>query len=197
MEYDNTMREHSGFGKFVTALFGGVTPRTAGFNTVDMTQLTTPLILIYLLLMWIGASPGSTGGGIKTTTFALAFLNITSIARGKERLDIFGRHVPSKSVQQAFAVMMLSALVIGLATLLIAFFNPGIPILKVAFEAFSAYSTVGLSLNVTSELTTGSKLVVIVTMFLGRVGTFTLIAGVVSKMDDLTHRYPSENIIIT
>jgi potassium uptake TrkH family protein len=197
LEYDNTMREHSGVGKFVTALFGGVTPRTAGFNTVDMTQLTTPLILIYLLLMWIGASPGSTGGGIKTTTFSLAFLNIASIARGKERLDLFGRHVPSKSVQQAFAVMMLSFLVIGMATLLIAYFNPGIPIIKVAFEAFSAYSTVGLSLNVTSELTTGSKLVVIVTMFLGRVGTFTLIAGVVSKMDDLTHRYPSENIIIT
>ncbi|MGY2131441.1 TrkH family potassium uptake protein [Hymenobacter sp. HD11105] len=197
LEYDNTMREHSGFGKFVTALFGGVTPRTAGFNTVDMTQLTTPLILIYLLLMWVGASPGSTGGGIKTTTFALAFLNIASIARGKERLDLFGRHVPSKSVQQAFAVMMLSFLVIGMATLLIAYFNPGIPIVKVAFEAFSAYSTVGLSLNVTSELTTGSKLVVIVTMFLGRVGTFTLIAGVVTKVNDLNYRFPSENIIIT
>ncbi|MBT2559545.1 ATPase [Hymenobacter sp. ISL-91] len=196
-EYDNTLREHSGFGKFVTALFGSVTPRTAGFNTVDMAQLSTPIVLIYLLLMWIGASPGSTGGGIKTTTFALAFLNIASIARGKERLDVFGRHVPSKSVQQAFAVMMLSALVIGVATLSIAYFNPDIPILKAAFEVFSAYSTTGLSLNVTSELAAGSKLVIIITMFLGRVGTFTLIAGVVSKVNDATHRYPPENIIIT
>ncbi|NVO30996.1 TrkH family potassium uptake protein [Hymenobacter lapidiphilus] len=196
-EYNNTLREHSGFGKLVTALFGSVTPRTAGFNTVDMAQLSTPIVLIYLLLMWIGASPGSTGGGIKTTTFALAFLNIASIARGKERLDVFGRHVPSKSVQQAFAVMMLSALVIGVATLSVAYFNPDIPIVKVAFEVFSAYSTTGLSLNVTSELAAGSKLVIIITMFLGRVGTFTLIAGVVSKVNDLNHRYPPENIIIT
>ncbi|GAB2455806.1 potassium transporter [Hymenobacter qilianensis] len=197
IEYNNTLSEHSGFGKFVAALFGGVTPRTAGFNTVDMSQLSVPLVLIYLLLMWVGASPGSTGGGIKTTTFALAFLNISSIARGKERLELFGRQVPSKSVQQAFAVMMLSFLVIGLATLLIAYFNPTIPLLKVAFEAFSAYSTVGLSLNLTPELTTGSKLVIIVTMFLGRVGTFTLIAGVLSKVNNLNYRYPSENIIIT
>jgi Trk-type K+ transport system membrane component len=191
------MREHTGMGKFVTALFGGVTPRTAGFNTVDMTHLTMPLVLIYLLLMWIGASPGSTGGGIKTTTFSLALLNIYSIARGKERLELFGRHVPSKSVQQAFAVMMLSALVIGVAILLIKYFDPAIPLAQVAFEAFSAYSTVGLTLGITGTLSVGSKLVVIVTMFLGRVGTFTLIAGVVTKINDQNYRYPSENIIIT
>ncbi|GAA4376658.1 TrkH family potassium uptake protein [Hymenobacter koreensis] len=197
LEYNSTLREHSGLGKFVAALFGGVTPRTAGFNTVDMTQMGLPIVLVYLLLMWIGASPGSTGGGIKTTTFALAFLNIYSIARGKERLEAFGRQVPSKSVQQAFAVIMLSFLVIGLCTLLVAMFNPEIPLIKVAFEAFSAYSTVGLSLNITSSLSAGSKVVIMITMFLGRVGTFTLIAGVVSKANDLHYRYPTENIIIT
>jgi Trk-type K+ transport system membrane component len=162
-----------------------------------MTQLTTPLVLIYLLLMWIGASPGSTGGGIKTTTFALALLNIYSIARGREQLEIFGRHVPAKSVQQAFAVMMLSALVIGLAILLIGYFNPEMPLVKIAFEAFSAYSTVGLSLGITANLAAGSKVVIIVTMFLGRVGTFTLIAGVVSKVNAQNYRYPTENIVIT
>ncbi|GAA4368343.1 potassium transporter TrkG [Hymenobacter saemangeumensis] len=197
MEYHSTLREHSGLGKLVTALFGGVTPRTAGFNTVDMTQLTTPLVLIYLLLMWIGASPGSTGGGIKTTTFALACLNIYSIARGREQLELYGRHIPAKSVQQAFAVIVLSFLVIGLATLLIKFFNPELTLIHVAFETFSAYSTVGLTLGITDDLTAGSKLVVIATMFLGRVGTFTLIAGVVSKARSLNYQYPSENIIIT
>ncbi|WP_202915981.1 potassium transporter TrkG [Pontibacter pamirensis] len=80
-EYNSTLADHTGYGKFVTSLFGSVTPRTAGFNTVDMTQLTLPLVLVYLLLMWIGASPGSTGGGIKTTTFALAVMNTVSIAR--------------------------------------------------------------------------------------------------------------------
>jgi Trk-type K+ transport system membrane component len=105
--------------------------------------------------------------------------------------------VRGKSVQQAFAVMMLSFLVIGLATLLIQYFNPELSLTAVAFETFSAYSTVGLSLNVTGTLTAGSKLVIIVTMFLGRVGTFTLIASVVSKMDNLNYRYPSESIVIT
>ncbi|WP_400193584.1 TrkH family potassium uptake protein [Hymenobacter sp. B81] len=196
-EYHHSLREHQGAGKFVTALFGGVTPRSAGFNTVDLSRLTLPLVLVYLLLMWIGSSPASTGGGIKTTTFALAVLNIYTIARGKERVELFGRQVPARSVQQAFAVMMLSFLVVGLATLALAALNPGLPPLSIAFEAFAAYSTAGLSLGITAGLSAGSKLVLVLTMLLGRVGTFTLIAGMLRKTDDLHYRYPAESIIIT
>ena len=197
MEYYSTLQEHSTYGKIVTALFGSVTPRTAGFNTVDMTQLTLPVVLIYLLLMWIGASPGSTGGGIKTTTFALAVLNSFSITRGKERVEAFSREISSKSVREAFAVMLLSFLVIGLATLIVSYFNPEIQLITVAFETFSAFSTVGLSLGITGNLHAGSKVVIIITMFLGRVGIFTLIAGMVTKVNKRFYRYPSESIIIT
>ncbi len=196
-EYDSTLRGHSGYGKFITSLFGAVTPRTAGFNTVDMTQLTLPIVLVYLLLMWIGASPGSTGGGIKTTTIALAVLNAFSITRGKDRVEAFSREISSKSVRQAFAVMLLSILVIGLATLAIAFFERDIPLISVAFEAFSAFSTVGLTLGITGDLSTGSKVVIIITMFLGRVGIFTLIASLLTKVSAMHHQYPSESIIIT
>ncbi|MGV3505264.1 MAG: TrkH family potassium uptake protein [Adhaeribacter sp.] len=196
-EYNSTLQEHSGAGKLVAALFGSVTPRTAGFNTVNMAQLTVPTILIYLLLMWIGGSPASTAGGIKTTTFAVAILNTLSIAKGKDRLEVFRREVAEKSVNQAFALMLLSALVIGLAIFLILVLDPGQKTLDVAFEVFSAYSTVGLSLGITAKLSMGSKLVLIITMFLGRVGTFTLIAGMITKVRNLNYRYPTENVIIT
>lgn len=196
-EYNSTLQDRTLYGKIITSLFGSVTPRTAGFNTVDMTQLTLPLVLVYLLLMWVGASPGSTGGGIKTTTFALSILNTFSIARGKDRVEAFGREIASKSVRQAFAVMLLSFLVIGLATLLIASFDPEKQLVQVAFESFSAFSTVGLSLGITGALSPASKVVIIFTMFLGRVGTFTLIAGMVTKVQSLHYRYPSESIIIT
>lgn len=196
-EQDSTLRDHSGAGKLIAALFGSVTPRTAGFNTVNMAELTVPTILIYLLLMWIGGSPASTAGGIKTTTFAVAILNTLSIAKGKDRIEVFRREITDKSVSQAFAVMLLSSLVIGLAIFLILFLDPAQKVLDVAFEVFSAYSTVGLSLGITGKLSTGSKLVLCVTMFLGRVGTFTLIGGMLTKVRNLNYRYPTENVIIT
>jgi potassium uptake TrkH family protein len=196
-EYNFTLRDHTGAGKLVAALFGSVTPRTAGFNTVDMTRLSVPTILIYLLLMWIGASPASTGGGIKTTTFAVGILNTFSIAKGNVRLELYSREIKSKSVRQAFAVMLLSFLVIGLATFLILIFDPEQIPLQVAFESFSAYSTVGLSLGITAKLSPVSKIIIIFTMLLGRVGTFTLIAGMIKPSKSLNYEYPSESIIIT
>ena len=196
-EYHSTLQEHRGLGKLMAAFFGSVTPRTAGFNAVDMTRLTVPTILIYLLLMWIGASPASTGGGIKTTTFAVAILNTLSVAKGKDRLEIYHREIKSKSVREAFAVMLLSFLVIGLSIFLILYLDPEQKLLQVAFEVFSAFSTVGLSLGITANLSAGSKMVLIFTMFLGRVGIFTLIAGMVTKVQNQNYRYPAESIIIT
>jgi potassium uptake TrkH family protein len=196
-EYNNTLLDHPTFyGKAVQSFFGSVTPRTAGFNTVDMGGLMQGTILIYLLLMWIGASPSSTGGGIKTTTFAIAFSNIISLARGKNRVDIFKREVTSSSVARAFAVIFLSLLIIGISVFLISIFEPKQELTKIAFECFSAYSTVGLSLNLTPQLGTSSKLVLIVTMFLGRVGMFTLLFGIFKKMHSSSHQYPKENVLI-
>ena len=173
-EQHHTLAGLEGYGKIVTAFFGSVTPRTAGFNTVDMTQLALPTVLIYLILMWIGASPGSTGGGLKTTTFAVAVLNAFSIAKGKDRVEVFNRQIDPETVRKAFAVILLSFLVIGLGVFMVLFFNPELGILEVAFEVFSAFATVGLSLGITAKLATGSKLVICLIMFLGRVGTLTV-----------------------
>ncbi|MBN7814372.1 TrkH family potassium uptake protein [Algoriphagus pacificus] len=196
-ERDSTLAGLSPYGRLVTTIFGAVTPRTAGFNTVDMTMLTVPTILIYLILMWIGASPGSTGGGLKTSTFAVAILNTLSIATGKKRVEVFRRQISNETLRKAFAVIALSFLVIGFGVFLVMLFNPELPLIDVAFEVFSAFSTVGLSLGITSQLGTASKLVIMVCMFMGRVGTLTILIAIVRKAGEQRYKYPEENVFIT
>jgi len=195
-EYNNTLAEHNGVGKLVTAFFGAVTPRTAGFNSVDNAALKLHTIMIVLLLMWIGASPGSTGGGIKTTTFFIGTLNFFSLARSKDRVEFGGREISNKSVRRAFAIISLSLIFIGGATFLVTMFNPGLPFIAVAFECFSAYSTVGLSMGITASLDTGGRLVIIFIMFVGRVGALTLLIGMLRKVETLRYRYPNEELFI-
>lgn len=197
-EYNNTLKAHPSFyGKLVQSFFGSVTPRTAGFNTVDMTELMKSTVLIYLLLMWIGASPSSTGGGIKTTTFAVAFSNIVALSKGKNRVDLFKREISTTSINRAFAVIFLSLIMIGSSVFLITIFDPEHNLTEIAFECFSAYSTVGLSLNLTPLLSTPSKVVLIITMFIGRVGMFTLLFGMFDKVECKMYQYPKENVLIT
>lgn len=196
IEYNNTLKDHSFFGKMVTALFEAATPRTAGFNSVDMQELTLPTVMITLLLMWIGASPASTGGGIKTSTFAIATLNIISLARGKSRIEIFRREIDDLSVKRAFATISLSLMVIGIGIVLISIFDGDKGLLNIAFEGFSAYSTVGLSLGITADLSSASKFVLIVIMFVGRVSMLSIMVAMFKKVKHKNYRYPSEQITI-
>jgi trk system potassium uptake protein len=195
-EYNNTLAEHSGVGKVVTAFFGAATPRTAGFNSVDTSALSFSTIMVVFLLMWIGASPASTGGGIKTSTFAIATLNFMSLARGKDRIEVFKREISDLSVRRSFAIIALSLMVIGTAVFLIASFDSEKDLLSIAFEAFSAYSTVGLSVGITSSLSTSSKMVIIATMFIGRVSMLTLLIAILRNVRHLNYRYPTEEILI-
>ena len=197
-EYHNTMNYHNTmFGKITSTAFNAVTPRTAGFNTVDFTEFTVPSLLFIIFLMWIGASPASTGGGIKTSTFALATLNIFAIARGKSRIQLLGRRISSESTSRAFAILCISLIVIGFAILSLLIFEPkGTDLLSVVFECFSAYSTVGLSLNFTPTLTEPSKYVLIATMFIGRIGMLNLMIGLLRQINHQFYEYPKENILI-
>lgn len=195
-EYNNTLTEHSGFGKLVTAFFGAVTPRTAGFNTVNMNALDFSTIMIIFFLMWVGASSASTGGGIKTSTLAIASLNFLSLARGKEKVEIFRREIAFLSIRRAFAIIALSLMVIGVAVFFIASFDSEKDLLHIAFECFSAYSTVGLSLGLTAELSNASKVVIMITMFLGRVGMLTVLVALFRKVNVSKYRYPTEEILI-
>lgn len=196
-EQGHTLSLHSTWvGKVTTAAFNAVTPRTAGFNTVDFSAMAMPSLLFVILLMWIGASPGSTGGGIKTTTFAIATLNVFSIARGKNHIEIGTREVSSGTVNRAFAIIVVSLITIGSGILLLLFFEPGAKLIDVVFECFSAYSTVGLSLGLTPELSMNSKYVIILLMFVGRIGTLNLLFGIFRRVQTKFYKYPQENIFI-
>lgn len=187
-EYNNTLAEHNRTGKIITAFFGAVTPRTAGFNTIDTSALAPPTILLILFLMWVGASPGSTGGGIMTSSLAVAVMNVFSLARGKDRIEVFRREVSEVSVRGAFAIMLLSFIVVGFSIFLITGFEPERELLPVAFECFSAYSTVGLSMGITGDLVDSSKIVIILTMFIGRVSMLTILVAMLKKIKHLNYR---------
>jgi len=195
-EYNNSLAEHQGIGKVITAVFSAATPRTAGFNTVDISGLNFSTLMLIFLLMWVGASPASTGGGIKTSTFAIATLNFWSLARGKERIEIFRREVADISVRRAFAIISLSLVVIGMGIFLIAYLDSEKDLLSIAFECFSAYSTVGLSVGITNQLSEASKLVIIAMMFIGRVSMLSILIAIVKKEKYKNYRYSKEEILI-
>ena len=197
LEYENTLKEHERFwGKLTVAFFGSVTPRTAGFNTVNIAELALPTVLVTIFLMWVGASPASTGGGIKTSTFAVALLNIISIGRSKHRIELGTREVPWHSVHRAFAIIVLSLLIIGLGILCISVTDAQIGFAAIAFEAVSAYSTVGLSLGVTPRFSYSGKWILIALMFIGRVGSINLVVGMLRQSGHLPYRYPEESVLL-
>ncbi|WP_201618537.1 TrkH family potassium uptake protein [Psychrobacter maritimus] len=196
-EYNGILAEHKSFyAKLITGLFTAATPRTAGFNIADMDALAFPTIMLTIFLMWIGASPNSTGGGIKTSTFAIAVLNTLSLARGQTKVEVFQREIADISIRRAFSIMWLSLFVIGMGVTLISYDQPELDLIKVIFECFSAYSTVGLSLNLTTELSTFNKLVVSVIMFVGRVGMLTIFIALLKNRYQRNYRYPTEEITI-
>ncbi|UNY99599.1 potassium transporter [Zhouia spongiae] len=196
-ELNNTIAVHENwFGKLTTAAFQSVTPRTAGFNTIDYSALTLPSILFVILLMWIGGSPASTAGGIKTTTFALATLNILSAAKNKPEIEIGTRSIHNDTIKRAFAILCISLITIGLAILMLLIFEPEKDLLHIAFECFSAYSTVGLSLNLTPDLGNAGKMVLIIVMFIGRIGMLNILIGLLRQINTKMYEYPKENILI-
>ena len=200
LEYNNTLAEHKTIGgKLAVSFFNSVTPRTAGFNNIDMSLMLNPTVLIFILLMWIGASPGSTGGGIKTTTIAVAILNLRNQVMGKDRLEFRRKEIPIQATQRSNVIIFLSLLAIGFAVFLLSLFDPKVDVLKLAFETFSAFCTVGLTLGITPQLSDASKVVLIIMMFLGRVSLLTFIIAIMRQFYEprgARYQYPKEDIFI-
>ncbi len=195
-EYNGALKEHSTFGALIEAFFISANNRTAGFNTVDVSLISAPTLMICIFLMWIGASPASTGGGIKTSTFAIAVLNIISLAKGKKRTEIYRRVIGEHSIRRAFAIIALSLLVLGIGIFLLVIVEPDKDLLTLAFEAFSAFSTVGQSVNTTPNLSSAGKLIIIAMMFIGRVSMFSLLIAMMKREKYHNYQYPKEEILI-
>ncbi len=195
-EHNDALKDHSTLGAWVEAFFISANNRTAGFNTVDVSLISAPTMMICMFLMWIGASPASTGGGIKTSTFAIATLNIISLAKGKRRTELFRREIGEHSVRRAFAIITLSLVVLGIGIFLLVIVEPDKDLMSLAFEAFSAYSTVGLSINITPTLSPAGKFIIISIMFIGRVSMFFMLIAVMKREKYYNYRYPKEEILI-
>ncbi len=196
LEYNNpaTLGRYKLPGKLMAAFFQGVTSRTAGFNTINIGSLREVTLFTIVILMFIGASPGSTGGGVKTTTVGTLMLVVYNMALGKEDIEIFERRLKKKDIYKALTVIVISLLLINLVTIILSL-TEDFTFIEILFEVFSAFGTVGLSTGITADLSIIGRLFIIVTMFVGRVGPFT-VAVALGKRLHSSIRYPEEDIII-
>jgi Trk-type K+ transport system membrane component len=150
---------------------------------------------MFVTLMWVGVSPGSTGGGVKVTTIAIALMNIVALAKGKESIEIYKRKIASESINKAFAIILLSVLTVALSFILLNFSDPNQEMMSLLFEAVSAYTTCGLSLGITPSLSATSKIILMFTMFVGRVGMLTLLVAFIKNTKNKSYIYPTEKIL--
>ncbi len=196
-EYTNpeTMGNLSFGDKMLSSLFLSVTPRTAGFNTVPTGSLRNSTLFFIIVLMFIGASPGSTGGGIKTTTFGVMAVTLWNLMIGKKDMEIFNRQLEKEIIFKALAITMISAGLIILVTLTLSITEQG-DFLDILFETVSAFGTVGLSTGVTPTLSKVGRTLIIFTMFAGRVGPLTFAVAFAERERKGIYHYPSEDVMV-
>jgi len=195
LESGGSMSHMSQGEKLISSFFSSVTARTAGFNTTSMAAIATPTALLIILLMFIGASPGGTGGGTKTSTLSVLAATVRSILRGRPNVEFFKRTLPQDVVNRAIVVVLLSVGLVFIASVAVSIAE-GKALTEVLFETVSAFGTVGLSRGLTRDLTISSKIVIIITMFFGRIGPLTLGLAIGQKAREAAYSYPVERVMI-
>ncbi|NLB17210.1 MAG: Trk family potassium uptake protein [Syntrophomonadaceae bacterium] len=185
-----------GIERFINAFFMGFVSRTSGFSTINFAEALPGALLILMFIMFVGACPGGTGGGIKTTTFAVLFLSTRARLQRKEEVVVYNRRIGQGTINRAVTIVLISSVIVFLGIVLLTLLDSH-DLLSLMFEAFSAFGTVGLSLGITSELSSGAKLVLICLMFFGRLGPLTLAFALIegeAKTDKI--KYPRGDVII-
>ncbi len=182
--------------QLLVAWFQSVTPRTAGFNTIDIGKMTNAGLFITIALMFIGASPGGTGGGIKTTTLRVLTSCTKSILQGKEEVLLYDRRIAFSLVLKAVGVFVGSLATVIVSTMLISITDPELPFIQILFETVSAFATVGLSTGITGTVTVAAKLILIATMYIGRVGILLLMSALLGDPRPTHIHYPEENLLV-
>lgn len=184
--------------KWMAAFFHSTSTRTAGFATVSQSGLYTQSKFLSCILMFIGGSPGGTAGGVKTTTVAMVVLTCLSVFRGGEQVECFGRRLSGKNIRMGFAVIMTAVTVLFAGTIAITVFEPQVPFIDILYEAFSAVGTVGLTADLTPTLSSASHMVLIVMMYIGRIGSISLalLFGGMSKPKERARELPEQRIMV-
>ncbi|MGY6561116.1 MAG: TrkH family potassium uptake protein [Luteibaculaceae bacterium] len=202
LEWNSLNSVYHYFGSITQSIFTSITMRSAGLNTLDTGSFGPPLLLIILFMMFIGGSTGSTAGGIKTSTFAILYANIVKTIRSKEHSEIFKRTISVADVNRAFSIVFFYVAGILLAVFLLSITEAELikqsknGLLDIIFEEVSAFATCGLSTGVTSQFSTAGKTVLILSMFIGRVGTLTVVFAFTRQIKSKKYKYPEEHFII-
>lgn len=196
LEKDGLLAGKGDVHAFVTSLFHSVNARSGGINSVNFGMASVPTLMIFIFLMFVGSSSGGTGGGIKTSTFVVIFTAILATVAGKKEVTMGRRTLSQELIYKAFAVFIFSASFIFVCAIVLAILEPDIPVLQLVFEEVSAFATVGLSTGITSGLSDYSKMVLIISMFVGRVGVLSLAFSLSVSTLSNSYRYPKSHIMI-
>ena len=191
----DTLKPLSLQGKILGSFFQSVTPRTAGYNTLDISKLYDGTLFLLIILMFVGASPASTGGGIKTSTTAVLMLAIWALVRGRSDAECFGRRIPKDIIYKAFSVLLIAFMLVVIVTMALTI-TEHFSFISILFEVTSAFGTVGLTTGITPTLSTSGKVWLILTMFAGRVGPVTLALAIAMRSRKAQIQYPDGKIII-
>ncbi len=184
------------YDQMLVALFQSVSTRTAGFNSIDIAKMTNAGLFIMIAFMFIGASPGGTGGGIKTTTLRVLTSCTKSILLGKQEVILYERKVPNTLILKAVGVLIGSVTTVIISTILIAITDPTLSFIQVLFEVVSAFATVGLSTGITASISGFGKVILIITMYIGRVGVLLFISSLLGDPRPTQVHYPEENLLV-
>ena len=197
-EFNNpqTLGEARFGAKLLMAWFQSVVTRTAGFNTIEFGAMENASLFIVIAFMFIGANPGSTGGGIKTTTIRILLACTRMVLQGKEEVLLYQRQIPASRVLKAIGVVVGSGIVVVIVTMLVSVSNPDMSFIQLLFESVSAFATVGLSTGITAELSVFGKYVIIATMYLGRVGVLLFMAAMLGDPKPTAIQYPEEDLLV-
>lgn len=183
-------------GKILSSIFASVSPRTAGFNSISTSDMTTAGRFLTTILMFIGGSSGSTAGGIKVTTAGLLFMTVLSIIKGREDTEIFKKRIPKDTIYKSLAITVIGLGLVIFVTMLLSITEKGASLEYLLYEATSAFGTVGLTLGLTTKLTAFGKLVIAFTMYAGRVGPLTLALALSRKKTSNTIKYPEDKVLV-
>lgn len=196
LEQHNTMSHMGLIEKIGNAVFQSVTTRTAGFNSVDIGNISTPTSLLFMALMFIGGAPLSAAGGIKVTTFALVFMFVLNNIRKENTTSLFKRKIPNKYINLSITTIFISIVFIVSTTFLLTVINPHMSLIKILFEVVSAFGTVGLTMDLTSEYYGITKLIIIIVMLFGKIGLLTILRSLIPPMKPKNFHYTKGHVHI-
>jgi potassium uptake TrkH family protein len=197
LERNNSLATLPGYGKSIFAsFFQMITSRSAGFNNLEVGTFSVPALLLIMLVMFIGASPGSTGGGIKTSTAFVIFKSVAATIRGRKSIEFQKKTIPFEMVDKAYSIVVMSMLIILISVFALSIAEPQFSFITLLFESVSSFSICGLSMGCTPELSEAGKLILIANMYIGRIGTLSIAFALARRVKEAQHQYPNTYFMV-